>query len=165
MRIVWCFGLWTLTAMTGWGDTADPYAPLRLYQGSWEMTSKGPTDGAKATRIDNDCARIGRFYGCQQTVDGKAVALVLFLPAEKPGHYITQSLRMDGSANGKGELDIEGNRWVYLGQGQVKGKDTIYRTTNVFTGKDRIHFEVGQSVDDGKTWTPGMSGDEVRVGH
>lgn len=163
MRIFAGLGLGILTAMLALAETGDVYAPLRLYQGSWEMTPKGEASGTKATRVDNDCARVGKFYGCQQTVDGKTAALVLFLPAEKPGHYFTQSLQMDGTANGRGELDIEGDRWVYLGHGEEKGKATIFRTTNVFTGKDRIHFELAQSVDDGKTWTAGMSGDEVRV--
>ena len=36
-----------------------------------------------------------------------------------------------------------------------------YRTVNVFSSRDHIHFESARSTD-GKTWTVTMTGDETR---
>ncbi len=139
---------------------ADAYTPLWLYQGTWKAQSKSET--APKT-IANQCARMGQFFGCQQTVDGKPGALILFLPRDgAPGHYYTQAVNMEGRALGRGDLLIEGSRWTYSSQSVEDGKTTYYRTTNEFTGKNRIHFEVSDSSD-GEHWRVTMSGDEQRT--
>ncbi len=155
---------WTILAWMGAaGSGADAvYAPLWLYQGEWEVTPKGLAAGGKPDHLSNACARIGKHFGCEQTVNGKIVALVIFVPAEAQGHYYTQALMPDGHAQGRGELEIQGDRWTFLGKGEDGGKTTYFRTTNLFTGKDRIHFEQAQS-NDGEHWTVGGSGDERRL--
>jgi hypothetical protein len=45
---------------------ADPYAPLRLYQGSWRIAAKDIAAGAKPDTLENQCALIGKFFSCQQ---------------------------------------------------------------------------------------------------
>jgi hypothetical protein len=134
------------------------YAPLMLYNGAWQVTQK---DRPPDTLVD-ECARIGKYYACQQTVNGKLGALVVFIPAETPGHYFTQAVLPQGWATGRGELQIEGDHWTYLSKSQEDGKTTWYRTTNVFTGKDQIHFEQAESPDN-EHWTTKSSGDEVRL--
>jgi hypothetical protein len=94
-------------------------------------------------------------------VNGKVGALVVFVPTGAPGQYYTQNVLPAGQATGRGDLTIEGGHWTYLGHDDENGKTTWYRTTNEFTGNDRIHFESATSTDD-KTWTVTMSGDEVR---
>lgn len=155
---------WTILAWMGApGGADDPvYAPLWLYQGDWEMTPKALPAGGKADRLSNLCTTIGKYFACQQTVNGKMQGLVLFVPSETRGHYFTQSLTPDGFARGRGELEIQGDLWTYHGKDEDGGKTTYFRTTNVFTGKDRIHFEQGQSSD-GQHWTVGGSGDERRL--
>ena len=148
-----------LMGMTRAQGAADPYAPLRLYEGTWQVTQTTPA-GRKPDRLVNDCARIGRYFACQQTVNGKPSALVVFIPDTVPGHYHTQIVLPDGAASGpSGTLTVTGNRWIYLGQPGAKG--VRYRTINVFSGHDRIHFESARSTD-GKTWTVTMAGDETR---
>jgi hypothetical protein len=139
------------------------YDPLWLYQGTWEFT-KHVADGAAAVpdKILNDCGQAGKFFMCQQTVNGKLGALVIFIPRETAGHYYTQALSPDGKAMGRGELEIEGDRWTYPSKEEENGKTKYYRTTNVFSGKDHIHFEQSESTD-GKTWTVTASGDEVHT--
>ena len=145
--------------MTSAQSAADPYAPLRLYEGTWQVTQATPAD-RKSDRLVNDCARIGRDFACQQTVNGKPGALLVFIPDTMPGHYHTQIMLPDGTASGpSGTLTITGNRWIYLGQPGAKG--VRYRTINVFSSRDHIHFESARSTD-GKTWTVTMAGDETR---
>ncbi len=138
----------------------DAYAPLRLYAGAWQVT-KASAPAGKPDRLVNDCVEIGRYFACQQTVNGRPGALVLFIPDRVAGQYHNQVVLPDGAALGPpGTLVIAGERWTYLGQPDPKG--VRYRTTNVFHGRDHIHFEVAQSSD-GKSWTTTMAGDETRV--
>ena len=141
-------------------DTVDAYAPLRLYEGTWQVRQTSAPAGKKPDRLVNDCAQIGRYFACQQTVNGKPGALVVFIPAAMQGHYHTQDVLPDGTALGPpGTLTIAGERWTYLSEPDAKG--ARYRTVNIFSGRDRIHFESTRSTD-GKTWTVTMAGEETR---
>ena len=151
-----------IAGAAGMAYGADAYTPLGLYQGTWKTTNQAATGGPVTSKvIANECARIGQFFGCQQTIDGKPGALILFLPAAQPGHYYTQAVTAEGFATGRGDLLIEGDRWTYSSKSKEDGKETFYRTTNQFTGSDRIHFEQAESAD-GEHWTVKASGDERR---
>lgn len=108
---------------------ADAYAPLWLYQGTWKATSQASGGPVTSKVIANECARIRQFLGCQQTIDGKRGALILFLPTAQPGHYNTQAVTVEGFATGGGELLIESDRWTYSSKSKQDGKETLYRTT------------------------------------
>ncbi len=143
---------------------ADPvYAPLWLYQGGWRVSRSDLAPGAKPDELKNQCALLGKYFACQQTVNGQAGALIIFIPAATAGQYYTQNVRLEGFASGRGNLEIAGDRWTYLSTRDESGKTVYYRTLNVFTGKNRIHFENAES-NDGKNWKVTGSGDEVRVG-
>jgi hypothetical protein len=147
------------TALPALAGEAPDYAPLTLYQGSWILAA----DGGKPVRIDNACGRIGALYGCQQTVDGKLGAWVLFVPAGASGKWKTQNVRPDGGSPGRpGDLTIDGELWTYMGDEVENGVKTWTRVTNRFSGPDRIHFEIARSTD-GKTWTVARAGDETRA--
>lgn len=140
---------------------SDAYAPLWLYNGTWQVT-RSEAAGARRDTLVNECARIGKYFGCQQTVNGSVVALVLFIPADEPGHYYNQSILPGGRATGLGDLEIDGDRWTFS-MGRLEGGKTMhYRTINTFTGKTKIHFEQQESVD-GKEWKTSGSGDDVKV--
>lgn len=136
----------------------DPYAPLGLYQGQWRLT---PAGGAMALEVSNHCARTGLFFACEQVVDGKPFALVVFQPTGgTPQRYTyrSQILQADGSAPGAwSEVTIEGPHWTYLSQGAVRR-----RTLNAFSGPDRIHYTVQHSAD-GLSWVTDSEGDEQRL--
>jgi hypothetical protein len=140
------------------------YAPLWLYQGTWQVTRKSADKGAKPQQLVNHCALLGKYFACQQTVDGGEGALLIFIPGGKPGHYYTQSVTPDGRATGKADLEISGDHWTFSSRWpQENGKITYYRTSNVFNGKNHIHFEQAESAD-GTQWTQKDSGDEIRIG-
>lgn len=135
----------------------NPYVPLQRYEGAWRVMPDGKT---KPDRLVNDCARVGRFFACQQTVNGKPGPLLIFIP-DSAGHYHTQVVRGDGAALGPpGTLTLSDDHWVYLSKPDSKG--VRYRTVNDFQGPDRIHFVVAHSSD-GKRWVVTLSGVEERV--
>ena len=151
-----CMSLVVVSAIAS--ETAvDPYVPLRLYEGAWNVTPKGKSP---PVRLLNTCARVGRFFACQQTVNGKPGALLIFSPAS-PGRYHTQVVQADGAALGQpGSLSVSGNHWVYLSGPDSKG--IRYRTTNNFEGPDRIRFAVAHSSH-GKRWIVTLAGVEERA--
>ncbi len=144
----------------------DPYAPLQLYDGKWDLIPKPADKPGEPMHIENRCAKVGEFFSCNQFVNGKNTALVVFLPVhplEGGGYeYRNQALRADADGPGTwGKLEIVGDRWVYSSEESDGGKKTYWRTTNVFSGTDKIHFEVQKSID-GTNWMTQMSGDEAR---
>ncbi len=151
-----------VSATTALAAEDDPYAPLKLYDGTWNAT----TSNGKTTAIENHCARTGLFFACEQVVNGKPAALVVFLPRDRGAEgrvYLTQALTAAGDKPGAWRvLTIDGDHWVYSGAAKPRAKARRERTVNTFSGTDFIHFEV-QSSTDGKTWTTTMSGDEHRV--
>jgi len=156
-----------ISAARGRGANAadDAYAPLRLYDGQWDVAPAA--GGQKSTRIENHCAKTGLFFVCEQTINGKVGGLSVFLPVAKlptgGEEYRTQALRPNARTPGDwGKLTIVGNRWVYPWEGTQNGKKVYGRNVNVFSGTDKIHFEL-QGSDDGKTWKVEKSGDEQRV--
>ncbi len=146
---------------------ADPYAPLRLYEGRWDAVTSGGDKPADTVHIENHCAKAGEFFTCNQVINGKSAALVVFLPLhalENGGYaYHNQALRAEGDGPGTwGNLEIVGDRWVYSSDETDKGKKIYWRTVNVFSGPDKIHFEIQRS-EDGAKWDTTMSGNEARV--
>ncbi|MGH9520791.1 MAG: hypothetical protein ACRD2D_14120 [Terriglobales bacterium] len=140
----------------------DPYAPLRLYDGTWNAT--GQRDGKPVSNhIVNVCKQLGLYFACQQTVDGKVGSLIVFVPTDTPGQYHTQAVLPQGYATGRGDLDIQGERWTYSSKGaDDKGKTVYFRTLNVFHGPDHIHYTL-QKSSDGQHWTTDGEGDEIHL--
>jgi hypothetical protein len=145
----------------------DPYTSLRLYDGKWDLVPASGDKSSPATHIENHCAKAGEFFTCNQVVNGKNMALVVFLPLhslENGGWaYRNEALRPEGDdPSSWGKLEIVGDHWTYSNEATEKGKKVLWRTTNLFSGADKIHFEVQRS-EDGVKWDTQMSGDEVRV--
>lgn len=134
------------------------YAPLWLYNGSWQVTRN---KSASPEQLVNQCTVIGTYFACQQTVNGSPSELLIFVPAKAAGKYFTQSVNPDGRAGGRGELDISGDKWVFSSTWDAGGRTVYYRTTNTFSGKDHIHFEQSESGNN-RDWTVKATGDEVR---
>ncbi len=146
------------------GVDNDAYSPLKLYDGAWEVKVSLPEP--KSDHLENHCAQTGLFFACEQKVNGKTGALVVFLPTGKTAsgaqEYRTQALLPDASAAGEwGHLMIDGDTWTYSWETGDAKNAAHWRNLNHFTGKDRIHFEV-QKSEDGTTWKSQMAGDEER---
>jgi hypothetical protein len=155
--------LLALAAICGMSQAADStFTPLLAYQGTWRVTHSNAASGAKPEELMNHCAALGQYFACQQTINGQAGNLVVFIATGKPGHYYTQNITSQGRATGRADLEIAGDQWTYTNTWDQGGKTTYYRTTNTFTGKNKIHFEQAESSD-GKDYKVTGSGDEVRV--
>ena len=151
-------GLIALLTMPVFGaDSAT--TPLALYNGTWRITRKDQ----QPEELVNRCTQFSKYFACEQTVNGTVVSLVTYVPSSTAGEYHTQSILPSGRAAGLGTLVINGNTWTFANSwNQGGGKSTYYRTINVFSGKDKIHFEQQESTDR-STWKTTGSGDEVRV--
>jgi hypothetical protein len=145
----------------------DPYAPLRLYEGKWDVVPTSGDKPAETVHVENHCAKAGEFFTCNQFVNGKNMALVVFLPLhslENGGYaYHNQALGVEGGGSGSwGNLEIAGDRWLYSSDETDNGKKIYHRIINVFSGPDKAHFEVQRS-EDGIKWATTTSGDEARA--
>lgn len=162
MRYVPLFLIIVAAVCSGALDSPDRYTPLKMYEGSWNMTKTKPM-GKRADRLVDDCALIGRYFACQQTINGEPKDLFIIIPRRESGRYYTQGVNSEGLAYGRTDLLIEGNTWTYSNKSSRDGKPMFYKTVNVFSGTDHIHFEQLESAD-GAHWTVLEAGDEVRVG-
>lgn len=135
---------------------------LKIYEGTWHVTRSGQGANAKPDTLVNHCVTLGIYFACEQNVNDKPTALLVFISAGQPGHYLTQSILPEGRATGLDQLEIAGNRWIFTSRRHLGANATYFRNTNVFVDPNHIHFENAQSPN-GKTWTVQESGDETRV--
>jgi hypothetical protein len=140
------------------------FAPIKVYEGTWTVVSAHTMAGqGRPDTIVNHCNEGTAFYTCEQVVNGKSLALIVYTATDDPTKFHSQPVLPDGQAVGRGDLTILGDHWTFLGSGKdAEGKETFYRTENLFTGRDKIHFEQYESGDK-KTWVKKNEGDEVRV--
>lgn len=137
-------------------------APLRDYAGTWRVVRNNAGVEAKPEELKNECALVGRFFACQQTINGAVGGLLVIVPSNSPGHYATQNVDPSGRARGLGQLQIEGGKWTLLSTWNQGAKTIRYRTANTFSGRNRIHFEQEES-EDGRNWKVTGSGDQTRI--
>lgn len=143
---------------------APTFTDIAVYNGAWTVTATKTVAGSgKPDSLVNHCTQGLAYYACEQVVNGKSLALIVFVPAETPLTYHTQPVLPNGYATGRGDLTISGDHWTFLGKDVEGDKTTWYRTENYFTGKDKIHFEQFESTDNKTTWKMTNSGDEVRA--
>lgn len=151
-------------AVAIFGTDRDPYAALKLYDGKWDVKVRVPE--RRTDQLENRCTRTGLFFACEQILNGKSSALVVFLPLSKSPKggqaYRTQALLADASKAGEwGRLVIDGNTWTYSWVGGDEKKPMQFRNINHFTSRNAMHFEV-QNSENGTTWQTQMAGDEDR---
>ena len=135
--------------------------PLTVYDGSW-LVNQAANGGAAARtdQLTNHCQMVTAFYTCEQVLNGKALALLVFVGAADKNQYYSVVVRPDGQATGRSSLTIEGSHWTFAQQ-DAAGKPT-YRVENFFKDQDHIHFEQYQADANG-AWTKVGEGEETRV--
>jgi hypothetical protein len=149
------------------GAQADPFAPLSLYDGDWSVRAKHPWSGAAegaSDRLQSRCRRFTLYFACEQTVNGKPQALIVYTVGEAPGRFNTRTIAPNGLAGARGDLTLEGQHWTYLDKPPAGLTGPWSRVENVVVDKDHIRFEEYESSDQGKTWTQTNAGAEERVG-
>ncbi len=141
---------------------SNPFAPLELYNGTWTVHAQHSFSGADGPdTLVNHCNRGQAFYTCEQIVNGKPAALVIFTASSEPGKFDVDNILPNGHASSDTDLFIHGDHWTFITNSATN--TPRYRTENVFNGPDRIHFEQFESPDGGKTWNKTNEGDDTRV--
>ena len=140
-----------------------PFAALEAYNGTWTVKALHPFSGKEGTvdHLENRCHAGRAFYTCEQVVNGEPAALVIFTLNKEPGKFDVDNVFPNGHCSSNTDLFVKGDHWTYLSHATGEGGKT-YRTENVFTGPDHIHFTQFESADQGKTWTETNSGEETR---
>jgi hypothetical protein len=140
------------------------FAPLRVYEGTWTVVSAHTMAGdGRPDTLVNHCTEGTAFFTCEQVVNGKSLALIVFTATDDPAKFHSQPVLTNGCAAGLADLTVAGDHWTFLSNSMDDaGKPIFYRTENFFTGRDKIHFEQYESADN-KTWVKKNQGDEVRV--
>lgn len=143
-------------------SAADPFAPLAIYNGAWSVKAQHPFGNTPGPDIlQNRCTHGVAFYTCEQVVNGKSAALVIFTLSKEPGKFDVDNILPNGHASSDTDLFVKGDHWTYLSNSSAGHPH--YRTENYFKGPDSIHFDQFETTDDGKTWTKTNEGDEIRL--
>jgi len=140
--------------------------PLVVLAGTWKTDGQRyATEYSKAGRdtslLHNDCWGSGVFFACDQIVDGKSTALIVFSPGDKPGAFHNYAIPSAGGPAGLGLLTIADTTWVW-GPALGDTSGTRWNTTNVFTTPTTIRYRV-QFSHDGRNWTTMSEGNERKL--
>jgi hypothetical protein len=149
----------------------DPFTPLAVYNGTWTVQAEHPWSGAAPGTPGNPtldhlvsrCQRFTLYFACEQTVNGKTQALLVYTVGSSPGKFHCRFISPDGLAGGRGDLTLDGNHWTYLDKPPPTLKGNWSRVENFILDHDHIRFEEYESADEGKTWTKTNSGTEERA--
>lgn len=129
---------------------ADPYDALTAMDGHWRVT----TGSGRTETVDNACSRTGLFFVCEETVQGKPAALVVFRPKDREEGklaYRVQTLTAGGDRPGPWQdLVIDGTTWTISAADHQPGRKT--RTVVTHSGPDFMRVEV-QSEGKDETWS------------
>lgn len=139
-----------------------PFSPLAVYDGAWRVRAQHPFSGGSGPdTLVNHCTTGQAFFTCEQVVNGKPAALVVFTVSKEPGKFDVDNILPNGHASSDTDLFVHGDHWTYINNSDA-GKPR-YRTENTFRGPDHIHFEQFESPDGGQTWAKTNEGDEDRI--
>lgn len=163
-----------LVALLGLGAPAaaadnggDAIGKIGVYAGAWKSRIVHYQTTYTKARIENlavrnDCWRSSSYYVCDQFVNGKSAAFIVYTYNASQRLYHLQVISKDGNPPVSGVLTIEGNTWTFPWQYSDKGKVVFIRIVNIFSNRDTIDFHEGFSFDK-IHWTATADGVERRV--
>lgn len=132
--------------------------PLTVYDGSWTYTTTAAP--AKPDQLTNHCHMTVAFYTCEQVLNGKPVALLVFVATDTAGVLRSSVILPSGSSAGAAsELTLAGSHWTFL---RKDAAGVSYRVENYILDHDHIRSEQYKSTD-GTSWQKTGEGNETRV--
>lgn len=145
----------------------DPIGKISVYAGAWKSRIVHyQTTYTKAhvetTNVRTDCWRSGSYYACDQFIDGRSAAFIVYTYSAAAHVYHIQVIPKDGNLVTTGVMMISGNTWTFPWQYSDKGKTVYIRIVNVFPNRDTIQFHEAFSYDQ-THWTTTADGIERRV--
>ena len=141
---------------------------VAAYAGTWKTEARHVDSlyskaGSESHLLRNDCWRSEGFYVCDQIVDGKSAALLVFTYDEKTGTYSSYPIPAGGApVVHPGTLLIQGAIWTFPWDNIEGGKTVHFRVVNTWSSADRIEFRQEYSAD-GVHWTLMADGHDTRV--
>ncbi|MDE2091588.1 MAG: hypothetical protein KGJ08_06800 [Gammaproteobacteria bacterium] len=140
---------------------------IAVYAGTW-ITETGhfatpySKVGKDSATIKNDCWRSGDYYACNQYVNGKSRALLIYTYDAKDNTYTVYPVVAGKDDVQTSKLIIHGNIWTFPWDTKEKGKTTYFRVINVFTAPDTIEHREEYSLDR-VHWYPMAQGYENKI--
>lgn len=115
------------------------FAPIRVYEGTWTVVASHTMAGeGRPDTIVNHCHEGTAFYTCEQVVNGKSLALIVYTVTDDPTKFHTQPVLPGGQAVGRGDLTIAGDHWTFSGSGKDDaGKETFFARRTSLRGGTR----------------------------
>jgi hypothetical protein len=152
---------------------AKPAAPpllevLMLYRGDWRVTADHPWSGATPGSVDrlrSACTLFQAYLACEQSVNGKPLALIVFTVGDRPGEFYTRTIAPSGLAGARGSMTIEGNRLTFMDKPAAGLTGPWSRVENHIISRNEIRFAEYESTDEGRSWKRTNAGTELRIKH
>src|SRR5258708_38016531 len=83
------------------------FAPIKVYEGTWTVVASHTMAGeGRPDTVVNRCNEGMAFYTCEQVVNGKSLALLVFTATDDPTKFHTQPVLPSGLAAGRGDWTI-----------------------------------------------------------
>ncbi|MBA3677942.1 MAG: hypothetical protein H0W74_11160 [Sphingosinicella sp.] len=117
---------------------------LMIYDGHWEVRASKPWSGLAPGAVDDlvsQCKRYTLYLACEQTVNAKPQALIVFTLADGPGQFNTRIIAPNGLAGGRGNFTASGNHWTYLDKPAAGLTGPWSRVENFIVDLNNIRFE------------------------
>jgi len=78
------------------------FAPMKLYEGTWTVVAAHTMAGeGKPDTLVNHCSEGTAFYTCEQVVNGKSLALIVFTATDDPTKFHTKPVFPSGQGAGR----------------------------------------------------------------
>jgi hypothetical protein len=147
-------------------NVAEGIDRMTVLAGTWKTDGQAfDTDFSRAghdtSTLRNDCWRSGEFYSCDQYVNGKSKALIVFSFNASDGTYNTYAIRSGGAPATSGKLKIDGDTWTYENPQDPGSQPPYFRTVNVLEDFTTIHFAV-EYTRDNLHWITMNQGVEIK---
>lgn len=145
----------------------DPAKKLSAFVGKWQSEGTFANGEKVASSLECRWSSQSDFLVCEQAIrmsSGDHHQLTIYSYNNKDQSYSYTTLGDPGSRPTSGNLQIEGNRWIYLTTFERDGKTMQARTINEFSTAHKESFTVQFSEDGGATWKTQLEGTASKVG-
>jgi hypothetical protein len=137
------------------------------YAGTWNaqltyVESAHSKAGTQSMTVRNDCWRSDNFYVCNQIIDGKSRALIVFFYDPVAKRFGSYPISVGADAVHPASVLVDEKTITFPWDIEDRGKTVHMRIVNTFTTPDTLDFRQEYS-DDGKTWIAMATGVEHKV--
>ena len=149
------------------GEKAAEVDTFARYAGTWKMQlnyveSAHSKARAESMTVTNDCWHSDFFYVCNQIIDGKSRALIVFFYDPVAKRYGSYPIAVGADTVHPATVVVDEKSITFPYDMQDNGKTVHMRIVNTFTTPDTLDFKQEYS-EDGQKWVAMATGVEHRV--